>query len=136
MTYYGNVSTPSNRADWIETCKVIDTDTGDPIDLSTCIISMTVLKKVRNPNFYADGFYGRVYPNSIILTGSTVTGEITVVDLGTFQWNFPAGRMSGLPQGEYEVGVRFSQGGQIMQLIIGTINVREGIDWDLSVIPA
>jgi len=58
MTYYGNVSTPSNRADWIETCKVIDTDTGDPIDLSTCIISMTVLKKVRNPNFYADGFYG------------------------------------------------------------------------------
>ena len=129
MSYYGGISTPSNRADWINTCLVMDDDTGEPIDISLCRITMTILKVSRNPNYYRDGYYGRIYPNAIILKGSTDTGEITVPQLGVFQWIFSADRMNGLPQGQYEIGIRLSQDDQTMQLVIGSIDVMEGIDW-------
>jgi hypothetical protein len=131
MSYYGYLSTPSNRADWIDTCLVIDDDTGDPIDLSTTTITMTVTNRRRNPNaYYGQGYFydPPVYLDAISLKGSTETGEIIVVDLGTFQWTFPAMRMNGLPQGEYVIGIRLNQGGQIAQAAIGVITVMEGID--------
>ena len=131
MAYYGYLSTPSNRADWIDTCLVLDDDTGDPIDLSTTIITMTVTNRRRNPNaYYGKGYFydPPVYLDAISLKGSTETGEIVVVDLGTFQWTFPAMRMNGLPQGEYVIGIRLNQGGQIAQAAIGVITVMEGID--------
>jgi hypothetical protein len=125
---YGNISQTSNREDWIGTHRLIDDDTGAVVDISNCGISMTVLKQSRNPNYYRDGYYGRVYPNSIILTGSTNTGEISIVDTGTFQWVFPASRMNNLPQGEYQIGIRIANSTQIGQLVIGTVVVLEGID--------
>ena len=130
MTYYGNISTPSNRADWIDTVMVMDDDTGDPIDLSTCSITLTVTNRRRNPNIYTGigGYYGPLFLDLIILTGSTGTGEITGVDLGTFQWHFTAGQMNNLPQGEYVIGVRITQDDQSMQVMIGTVTVMEGID--------
>ena len=131
MSYYGYLSTPSNRADWIDVCLVTDEDTGDPIDLSTTIITMTVTNRRRNPNSdYGPGYFydPPVYLDAISLKGSTETGEIVVVDLGTFQWTFPAMRMNGLPQGEYVIGIRLNQGGQIAQAAIGVITVMEGID--------
>jgi hypothetical protein len=131
MTYYGNISTPSNRADWIDTVQVLDDDTGEPIDLSTCSITMTVTNRRRNPNAYRygmGGYYGPLYLDLIILTGSTASGEITVVDLGTFQWHFTAGQMNNMPQGEYIIGVRITQDDQSIQVMIGTVIVMEGID--------
>jgi hypothetical protein len=130
MTYYGYISAPaSNRADWIETCMVLDNDTGDPIDLSVASITMTVINSKRNPNAYMNsGYYGRYDPGVIILRGSTGTGEIVVVDLGTFQWHFTAAQMNSLPQGEYSIGIRLTQDDQTMQLVIGALSVMEGID--------
>src|SRR6516162_6216466 len=102
---YGNISQTSNREDWIGTYRLLDDDAGTVVDISDCQIFMTVLKHSRNPNYYRDGYYGRIYPNAIILTGSTATGEITVPQLGVFQWIFSADRMNGLPQGQYEIGI-------------------------------
>jgi len=130
MYYYGSVSAPSNRADWIETVLVSDDDTGDPIDLSTTTINLTVTNARRNPNSYFGPGYGSPYEwGPLRMTGSTTTGEIVVVDLGTFQWTFPAIRMANLLQGEYQIGIRLETAdGQIAQLIIGTLTVMEGID--------
>jgi len=127
--YYGHVSTASNRADWLEACVLTDDDTGELIDISQCRITMTVRHFERNPNQYRnDGYaYGPVAVGAV-LTGSTDTGEITLPDVGTFQWLFPETRMAGLRQGEYEIGVRISQDGRTVQLIVGTVNVVEGID--------
>lgn len=134
--YNGNISTASNRADWQETCVLTDVDTGDPIDISLCTITMTVATAPRIAS--PPGAYGRYdYGGPIltgtsyavpILTGSTDTGEITVVDLGTFEWLFPAPRMAILEQGVYQVGIRISQDERIVQLIAGTVSVIEGVD--------
>jgi hypothetical protein len=130
--YTGNVSTTSNRADWQEAVVLTDMDTGDLIDISLCRITMTVRRLSRNPNYSGDGFYGYYDQNSpgvgAALTGSTDTGEITLVDVGTFQWLFPFTRMTCLRQGEYEIGIRISQDTRTMQLIVGSVNVVEGID--------
>jgi hypothetical protein len=128
--YYGNISTASNRADWMEVVVLTDEDTGDAIDISACRITVTVKKLERQPNFYGAGFYYD-YPvqyGGITLTGSTDDGTITMPDVGTFQWEFDETRMNGLPPGEYLIGVRISQDGRTMQLIAGTVIIFEGID--------
>jgi hypothetical protein len=126
--YNGNISTASNRADWQETIALADQDTGDPIDLSVARITMTVRRLRRGQGYFTDYYYGSPLPVDALLTGSTDTGEITVVDSGTFQWLFPFTRMAMLCQGEYQIGVRISQDVRTTQLIIGTVTVLEGID--------
>ena len=129
--YNGQLDSQSNRADWQDSFTVVDSETGDPVDISGCRITMTVVFRPRNPNYrLSDGYYGAV-PQSggVMLTGSTDTGEITLPgDIGTFMWLFPASRMMGLPNGEYQVGVRLSQNGSTIQLIIGAVPVHEGFD--------
>ena len=131
--YVGNVSVASNRADWQEAVVLTDEETGDLIDISLCRITMSVVKMNRQPNRYDGSYYYDTSPaynynNGLMLTGSTDTGEITLVDVGTFQWLFPADRMNGLYQGEYQIGIRISQDTRTMQLIVGTVNVVEGLD--------
>lgn len=121
--YYGHVSTASNRADWQEAVVLTDQDTGDLIDISLCRITMTLTDLPRDP-----GAFGYSYSGSAVLTGSTDSGEITLPDVGTFQWWFTPTRMAALRQGEYQIGVRISQDDRTVQLIVGTVNVVEGID--------
>ena len=131
MPYTGHVSTASNRADWQEVCVLVDEDTGESIDISLCRITMTVKKTRKNPNTVIPNMsYYDYSPNNTdtVLTGSTDTGEITLVDVGTFQWLFPATTMAGLHFGEYQIGIRISQDTRTVQLIIGTVNIDEGID--------
>jgi hypothetical protein len=131
--YTGNISTASNRADWQETFVLTDEETGEAIDISGARITLSAVYRPRNPNYspryVGYGDYGpTVQLGGLVLTGSTDTGEITLVDVGTFQWLFTQDRMASLCQGEYQLGVRISQNGSTMQLIIGTVNVIEGFD--------
>ena len=130
--YTGHVSTASNRADWQESFVLVDEETGDLIDISLCRITMTLIRRPRNPNNYTrDGYYGLPETGlsaGVALTGSTDTGEITLPDVGTFTWIFTADRMAGLCQGEYQLGLRISQDERTVQLIIGTANIVEGFD--------
>ena len=130
--YTGHVSTTSNREDWQEAIVLTDEETGDLIDISLCRITLTLVRWNRNPNRTIDGYYGvpayGYNATGIMLTGSTDTGEITLIDVGTFQWSFPASSMAGVPAGEYQIGVRISQDSRTMQLIVGTVAVDEGIE--------
>jgi len=114
--YVGSLPSVSNREDWSEAFTLVDSDSGDVIDISGCSVTMTV----RN---FSD--------KSVVLTGSTDTGEITFpvggTD-GTFMWTFPDTQMSALCQRQYEVGVRISRDTRTAQLIVGTVEVLEGID--------
>ena len=126
--YYGHVSTASNRADWQEACVLTDQETGELIDISLCRVTMTVTRAASRSTVsssYAEEFHSGSGP---ALTGSTDDGTITLPDVGTFEWLFPATRMAGLCQGEYVIGVRISQDDRTAQLIVGTVSVVEGID--------
>lgn len=111
--YIGSLSPVSNREDWQEAITLTDEDSGELIDISACSITMTV-RDVKN--------------KCVVLKGSTDHGEITLPEAGTFMWSFLATAMGALCQAEYEVGVRISQDDRTAQLIIGTVNVMEGID--------
>jgi len=127
--YFGQLETQSNRADWEEVFTLVDEETGDLIDITGCRITMTVRKLNRNPNAALhQGYYGHIDPGMIIMQGSTDTGEITILELGTFQWLFTQERMNQFGQGEYDIGVRIMQNGTTVQLIICTVNIVEGID--------
>jgi hypothetical protein len=130
--YLGQLETQSNRADWDEVFVLTDEETGDAVDISLCRITMTVRKMERNPNYHGDqygyGYGGSISPQGGALTGSTDTGEITIIDVGTFQWLFPADRMGVLHQGDYQIGVRIMQDTRTVQLIVCSVNIIEGID--------
>ncbi|MEY9239183.1 hypothetical protein ABIF68_006802 [Bradyrhizobium japonicum] len=110
--YTGYFATASNRGDWSEAIVLTDAESGDVIDISACRVTLTV----RDDN-------GRN-----VLKASTDDGSITLPDLGTFQWDFSDDQMSGLCPGAYGVGVRISQDDRTVQLVIGSVNVMEGID--------
>ena len=124
--YFGALDPQSNKADWEEAFVLTDSDTGDTIDISLCRVTMTVKKLTRNPG--VGGREGFSFEGGAVLTGSTDTGEITLPDVGTFQWLFPWQTMNGLVEGEYQIGVRISQDTRTVQLIVCTVKIVEGID--------
>ena len=132
--YFGSLDTVSNRADWQEAVVLTDEETGDLIDISLCRITLTVrtLRQRPNPNSVTPlgGYSGFGYdpPGCVVLTGSTDTGEVTLPDVGTFMWTFTALQMASLYGGAYEIGVRISQDTRTVQLIVGQVNVIDGID--------
>ncbi|QOZ68892.1 hypothetical protein [Bradyrhizobium arachidis] len=110
--YTGYLAPASNRANWSEAITLVDNDSGDSIDIGGCRITLTVWNENRSP----------------VLRASTDDGTITLPDVGTFQWDFDTTQMSGLCPGAYAVGVRISQNDRVVQLLIGNVNVMEGID--------
>lgn len=111
--YGGYLAEQSNRGDWVEAATLTDEETGDLIDISGCRVTLTM----RN-----------LKTGQQALSGSTDGGEITLPEMGTFLWTFDDQAMGGICPGAYEVGVRISQDDRTVQLIIGNINIVEGID--------
>lgn len=125
MSYSGYLPEASNRADWQVAVMLNDADTGDLIDISGCRVTLSVRPLQIRPDPFYDA-YSHTVP--IVLTGSTDDGTITLPELGVFNWLFPASRMASLCAGAYVIGVRISQDDRVMQLIVGNVNVEEGID--------
>lgn len=111
--YLGSLPPVSNREDWRLAMELVDADSGETVDISLCTITLT-LRDFKN--------------KCVAFKGSTTNGEISIADDMTFQWLFPASTMSGLCQGQYEVGLRIAQEDRVAQLVIATIDVLEGID--------
>ena len=110
--YTGYLAPASNRASWTEAVQLVDNESGDNIEISGCRITLTVRNENRNP----------------VLTASTDDGTITLPQTGTFQWDFSETQMSGLCPGASSVRGRISQDDRVVQLLIGNINIMEGID--------
>ena len=110
--YTGYLAPTSNRSDWTETVLLEDIESGDVIDLTGCRVTLTVWDESRTTR----------------LTADSDAGSITFPDVGYFTWDFPATTMGGLCAGAYQVGVRISRDARTVQLIIGSVNVMEGID--------
>jgi hypothetical protein len=111
--YTGHLAATSNRSDWTETILLEDVESGDVIDLTGCRVTLTV----------------RDESGCARLTADSDAGTITFPDVGMFTWNFLATAMAGLCAGAYQIGVRVSRDDRTVQLIIGNVNVMEGLDW-------
>lgn len=109
--YQGTLPPASNRADWTETLKLTDDDTGDPIDLTGAAMAIAV----------------RDLANCLVLSGSIADGKVTLLETGVAQWSFPASAMGGLCAGEYAVGITLTMSGTVEQVFAGTLPIIEGI---------
>lgn len=130
--YQINFKQVSNCADWIESVELTDEDTGDPIDLTGWTITLQVSWQTPRGQGFVRGNYGPgAYGYSTLaingITASTTNGKITVPAPGIFTWTFRASDLSGLPAGNYEVGVIMENAPATTQLILGVVPVVNGV---------
>jgi hypothetical protein len=110
--YICSLDPQSNRATWRQEIQLTDVDTGETIKVDDCDVTITV----------------RDESGRQVLSGSSDGGEIIFSEEDMFQWTFSNSQMAALCAGTYNVGVRISQNGIVMQLIIGSVPILEGID--------
>jgi hypothetical protein len=103
----------SNRADWIDAYKLLDDETGHPIDLSDATeITVEIRdRETRSPQF------------SATLSGGTVEH----IETGIFQWSFSLSQMRSLCPKTYDVGLTILKDEITTQILIGTLPVYDGI---------
>jgi hypothetical protein len=106
----GSLGQISNRATWINGFEVIDAETDDFMDLTGVTITMKV---ARDPG------------GSVVLTGSTTTGELTIPGTGLVDWRFEASQMQSLCAGTYAAVVRFERAGDTDDVFLGAVAVLE-----------
>lgn len=110
--FTGSLEPVSNRATWREQCRVWDTDTGAPMDISGATeIVVEVGEDCRRP----------------VLTAKLSSGTVTLIDDSTaFEFVFQVDQMRGLCAGTYEVGITITIDGDTESLVIGTLPVMDG----------
>lgn len=109
----GALPPTSNKADWIEALELIDSDSGEPIDISAAteiVIELLPHGQKCSP----------------VLSAKLSDGSIDHIETGIFQWAFTADQMGALDSSTYEVRCRITKDGIVTQLIIGTLPVLDG----------
>jgi hypothetical protein len=107
--YTGHLGTVSNREDWQQSIDVVD-DSGDAVDISSAQITLAVRGR------------GAAAP---ILTADQ--NDCIAISSPRFTFAFEAAKMRALCPGQYDVGCVVALGGVTTQLIVGTVNVVDGV---------
>lgn len=110
--FTGSLEPVSNRATWREQCRVWDSETGQPFDISEATeIVVQVGQDCWRPLFSAK------------LSSNTVN---LIDDNTAFEFVFSADQMKCLCAGTYEVGITITVNGDVESLVIGTLPVMDG----------
>jgi hypothetical protein len=119
--FIANFQAITTASDWNDAVQITDSETGEPVDLTGCTIVISVARRRKSSGNWWWG-------NRPLLTATTDDGTVSIVDLGIFAFTFPVATRSGvLAPGVYEVGATISQSGEVIQLLLGTISVLDGI---------
>lgn len=108
--YTGTLPTISNRADWKFQLGLIDSDTGENVDFTGCILDIVV----------------RDESHCMMLSG-TSSDKITVPEIGVAQIWFTESDVQGLCAGSYSAGITITGNGETMQLFAGSVTVIDGV---------
>lgn len=108
--YVGSLPEASNREDYEYLAQIVDSDTGDLINLT----SATIVAQISDQSGCQK-----------ILLG-TASGEITLPDVGTFRILIPRASMTCLCAGQYHVGITVKNSDLTTSFIIGTLPVLDG----------
>jgi len=124
MPYVGALSEVSNRASWNDCIEVRDIETNEPVDISSAQ-EIVVQVSPQPSSQYGTGGYSGSY--STMLVASLSNGKVSHVDTGVFQFKFARSEMNPLAPGIYDVGVTIVMDEETVELIIGTLPVRDGV---------
>lgn len=112
----GNLSPVSNRATWSESVQLTDASTGESIDL-TAVDEITI--EVRRQDCGTAELSATKSGGGVVIIGAATDG--------TFQWRFEVGSMRDLEASTYDVGLTIEQDDDTVQLLIGSVQVLDGI---------
>jgi hypothetical protein len=109
----GTIEPITNREDWIERVEVRD-ESNALVNLTGSTIVVAVRERMSK---------------QAVLNGSTISGEVIIDALGTFQWTFPLAQMRNLTVNQtYDIGCTIKNGSGITrQFFIGSVPVLDGI---------
>jgi hypothetical protein len=132
MAFHAKLKEVSNQGDWALPIQFIDRSSGQHVDLTGDEFYLAVVPTAPPPGSTYRGWYGYGANKSYsgrtpILSGSTLTGELTITGPGMLYVYFPAASMRSIPPGMYKVGLTCSNGSQTIQIAIGYLPVRDGI---------
>lgn len=108
--YVGSLPDASNREDYEYLAQIVDSDTGDLINLT----SATIVAQISDQNGCQK-----------ILLG-TASGEITLPESDTFRIFIPRSSMTALCAGQYRFGLTVKNANRTTSFIIGTLPVLDG----------
>lgn len=100
----------SNTADWPFDVTATDADTGDAIDFTGASVSFVVKDE-----------------NNCQRLSASIGSGITQPDANTLEFLFTAAQMETLCAGSYKFGCVYSLNGSIIQLMVGTVSVFDGV---------
>jgi hypothetical protein len=109
---FGRQEPQSNRATFKRQYRLVDSETGDLLDLTDRTI---VFEIVRPGDCRA------------VLSATTDNGKIVIVDLGIFEVTFDRSELTGLCPQTYNLGITVADDDETDQAIIGTIPIVGGV---------
>lgn len=108
--YTGNLGTVSNREDWEQSIDVVD-ENGADVDISAATITLAVRAKgSSSPTLTAE------VGDGIVVSSPRFTFTFDVEDMRVFS-----------NSGQYDVGCVVTIGSVTTQLIVGTVNIVDGV---------
>lgn len=123
MAFIARLDPVPVNGDWIETFEIADDETGDLIDLTGCVITLS-LRRDRPGGLPNDWYNSRTD-----LTASTDTGEVTILGTGYFAVTYMRSlttAFSSLACGIYLVALTIARDGFTNELIVGTLPITDG----------
>lgn len=107
----GSLDPVSNRQSFQLIRQIIDTATGEAIDLTGAVIVFEITRQ------------GECSP---VLSATTANGKITFPDDYTYEIDFTVDEMRGLCPQTYNVGLTFERDDETTEILIGTLPVLSG----------
>lgn len=103
----------TNRADWTFALRVTDPSDGSEIEIDDVTAIELALR----------------HPRSCepVLTASVADGRITFPEASAMQWRIPSSYMRDLRPAVYEVGMTLTKDGEVEQIFLGHLQVKDGI---------
>lgn len=108
----GTLTPVPNSDDWIECFKLIDTDTGEPFDITA---ATEIIVEILEPRC-----------SGARLTAKLSDDTVEHVETGVFQWTFTDTQMNGLCPGTYNVRARITMDDIVTSVLIGSLPVIDG----------
>ena len=102
----------TNCETWLDRVEIRDKDTGEPLDLSQAYIRLEVVARPHN---------------SPMLRINSETGNIRGTEDGFIEWEFSDHTMRTMQAGFYKVGLVYTLNGRTVQVILGDIQIEDGV---------
>lgn len=120
----------TNRESWSWLMKLVDDDTGEPLDLSGLTFNCEVRRKQNNPSLDVTGYtpfydYGSIDDAGAVLTLALGSG-LTVIDLGQLQLSITVAQMRTLAPATYSIALTASSTDDTRQIFLGDLPVLFG----------